>query len=186
MSKAAAGKKNWADVDDEDRSNEPHIEKHEVPRTRIIEGKPVEEKVLITKYVYPVRHCVKDRKKLAKFGIPEGDQIYAKQDDKVVRILSKDDEESAIDLVDKLKQLDTAKMRQTRAQQELENAQAEGEEKGSKRGSNLDQEFGTIEQYSIRVSNIVPEQSFKKSDGNTSSPLRRILKRCLRVGEDAS
>eukprot|EP01017_Pseudomicrothorax_dubius_P028437 TRINITY_DN3377_c0_g1_i2.p2 TRINITY_DN3377_c0_g1~~TRINITY_DN3377_c0_g1_i2.p2 ORF type:complete len:163 (+),score=63.81 TRINITY_DN3377_c0_g1_i2:160-648(+) len=157
MSKAKA----WAEIEDED-TNEARLERNERTEQRTVEGRTFEHKIVQTKYIFPVRRAVKERKKFAKFGEVTEAMVPPKEE-KTVRIMTKDDEENAIELVDRLKQLSTEKMKQTKAVQDLENLMQDTT-KAEKGGI----EFEGVEQYSIRISNFVPDRRFLKGDGNSN------------------
>ena len=163
-SKVDNKKVNWSELVD-DKNLEVRNETEEVTRKREIrhpvtgEVKEIEEKFLITKRIFPVRKCVKERKNMEKFGEVEkvkknqhkqGD--FAKEEVSIITPDSVDKNE--INLISQIMKLNTLALKEKK-----EAAPKMEEVKEEKRGAEkLDKIFDEIlsdRNITIRISNIL-------------------------------
>eukprot|EP00828_Plagiopyla_frontata_P046863 TRINITY_DN848_c0_g1_i13.p1 TRINITY_DN848_c0_g1~~TRINITY_DN848_c0_g1_i13.p1 ORF type:complete len:306 (+),score=60.68 TRINITY_DN848_c0_g1_i13:3-920(+) len=160
----------WIDVDEEEQQHDlkARLVVEEVKRKQQIpnpdnpsEIKEIEQTVKITKRIFPVRKAVKERKNFTKFGevseVPLGTnkqgEVIQEKEANIETFDSQDKQE--IDIVNKIKGLNTDVLREKRLQQEIQDAKyAMFEQPEEKPQSKIDS-WAKQTQRNIKITNII-------------------------------
>lgn len=183
---ATQAAKKWEEYEDDEKNYEPRTEVSKIvqPKEVVENGVPktVNQTIMVTKRIFPVRRAVKERKNIVKFGdvkdIPKGEhKVGDFAIGEVIEIETPDSQEkNEIDLVKKIMKINTDTIRQRKQEQELnqlkdENVEEENrkEEVAAKREGKFRFVPQNHEELSIKIANI----SFYEFDGEgKEAPLR--------------
>jgi len=180
-------RKNWIELEDEDKNLEARTEVSKITQPKeIVENgvtKTINQTIMVTKRIFPVRRVVKQRKEIAKFGevkdIPKGEhRVGDFAIGELIEIETPDSQEkNEIDLVKKIMKINTDTIKQRKQEQELNQMKEEKEEEENKKEdvNPKKEKFRFVpanhEDLSIKIGNI---SFFETDDDGKELELRGI------------